>query len=143
MKKTTLLVTLFIVMTLVSACSTAAPTATEEIEAVAALTVGEKAYSTTDLEALGITTADYTDKEGVTTTFEGVSLSALLEDAGLSESAEITFVASDGYEATLTIEEALACANCIIAFDGDTLRTVMPDMSGKLNVKDIVTISGN
>jgi hypothetical protein len=51
--------------------------------------------------------------------------------------------ASDGYEASLTVEEAVACANCIVAFDGDMLRTVMPDMSGKLNVKDVIAISGN
>ena len=141
-KNTLLLVTLFVVMALVSACS-AAPAATEEVVDTAILTVGEKAYAKADLEALGTMSADYTDKEGVTTTYEGVSLSALLDDAGLSGSTEITLTASDGYEATLTVEEAVACANCIVAFDGDSLRTVMPDMSGKLNVKDLVGISGN
>ena len=139
MKKTTLFVTLFIVMALVSACSSAA---VEEV-ATAVLTVGEKAYTTADLEALGTMTTDYTNKDGETTTYEGVSLTSLLEDAGLADAVEITFVASDGYEASLTVEEALACANCIVAFDGDTLRTVMPDMSGKLNVKDVIEITGN
>ena len=142
MKKTTLLVTLFIVMALVSACS-AAPAATEEVVETAVLTVGEKEYTKADLEALGTMSADYTDKEGVTTTYEGVSLSALLDDAGLSGSTEITLIAYDEYEASLTVEEAVACANCIVAFDGDMLRTVMPDLSGKLNVKDIVKITGN
>lgn len=135
-KNTLLLVTLVLVMALVSACS-AAPAATEEVVDTAVLTVGEKAYTKADLEALGTMSADYTDKEGVTTTYEGVSLSALLDDADLSGSTEITLTASDGYEATLTVEEAVACANCIVAFDGDSLRTVMPDMSGKLNVKEI------
>jgi hypothetical protein len=142
MKKNALLVTLLIVMALVSACS-AAPAVTEEVVDTAVLTVGEKSYSKADLEALGTMSADNTDKEGVTTTYEGVSLSALLDDAGLSGSAEIVLTASDGYEASLTGEEAAACANCIVAFDGDSLRTVMPDMSGKLNVKDLVSISGN
>lgn len=141
MKKTKLLVTLFIVMAFVSACTATA--ATEEVVNTAILTVGEKTYSKADLEALGTMSTDYTDKEGVTTTYEGVSLSALLDDAGLSGSAEIVLTASDGYEASLTYEEAVACANCIVAFDGDTLRTVMPDLSGKLNVKDLVAISGN
>lgn len=139
MKKTTLFVTLFIVMALVSACSSAAA---EEV-ATAVLTVGEKAYTMADLEALGTMTTDYTNKDGETTTYEGVSLTSLLEDAGLADAAEITFVASDGYEASLTVEEALACANCIVAFDGDTLRTVMPDMSGKLNVRDVIEITDN
>jgi hypothetical protein len=141
-KNTVLLVTLLLVMTLVSACS-AAPAATEEVVDTAVLTVGEKAYTKADLEALGTMSTDYTDKDGVTTTYEGVSLSALLDDAGLSGSTEITMTASDGYEASLTVEEAVACANCIVAFDGDMLRTVMPDMSGKLNVKDVIAISGN
>lgn len=139
MKKTILFVSLFIIMALVSACSPAAPVATEE--AVAILTVGDKTYSKADLEALGTMSVDYTDKEGVTTTYEGVSLAALLEDAGLSGGAEVTLTASDGFEASLTVEEVLACENCIVAFDGDSLRTVMPDMAGKLNVKDLISIS--
>ncbi len=142
-KNTLLLVTLFLIMALVSACSAAAPAATEAVVDTAVLTVGDKAYTKADLEALGTMSADYTDKEGVTTTYEGVSLSVLLDDAGLSGSAEITLTASDGYEVSLTVEEAVACANCIVAFDGDSLRTVMPDMSGKLNVKDLIAISGN
>jgi len=137
MKKTTLVTTLLVLVALLAAC---APQATEEA-AVTLLTVNEKAYTRADLEALGTTSVDYTDKDGVTTTYEGVVISALLADAGADSGTDVTFIAADGYEASLSVEEALACANCIVAFDGEGLRTVMPDMSGKLNVKDLIEIS--
>lgn len=137
MKKTTLIATLFVLIALITACAPQA-TATEE---VAILTVNDISYSQSDLEALGTTSADYTGKDGVTTTYEGVLLSTLLTDAGADSGTDITFAASDGYEASATVEEIMACDNCIVGFDEGSLRTVMPDMSGKLNVKDLVSIS--
>ena len=86
--------------------------------------------------------ADYTNKDGETTSYTGVSLSALLEDAGLASGGEtLVFTASDGYQAEMALADALACANCIVAFDEDILRMVMPDMSSKLQVKDVIEIS--
>ena len=137
MKKTTLIATLLVLIALITAC---APQA-EATEAVAILTVNDKSYSQGDLEALGTTSVDYTDKEGAVTTYEGVLLSVLLADAGADSGAEVTFTAADGYEAGATVEEIMACANCIVGFDEGSLRTVMPDMSGKLNVKDLISIS--
>ncbi len=68
-------------------------------------------------------------------------LSALLADADADSGTDVTFTAADGYEASITVEELMACANCIVGFDEGNLRTVMPDMSGKLNVKDLVSIT--
>ena len=133
MKKTQYFASLLVLLALVTAC---APAAQEE----AILTVGENAYTRSDLEALGTMSVDYTDKDGETTTYEGVSLAALLADAGIS-GGTLTFTASDDYQADLPADEALACANCIVAFDDTTLRLVMPDLSGKLQVKDLVSIS--
>lgn len=135
MKKTRLFTVLFVVLALLSACSP------QEAAGDPVLTVNDKAYSQADLEALGTASADYTDKEGNVTTYEGVSLSVLLTDAGADSGSEVTFTASDGYEASLSVDEAMACANCIVGFDDGSLRTVMPDMSGKLNVKDLVLIT--
>lgn len=139
MKKITLITTLLVLVAMIAACSPQAQ-ATEET-AVTLLTVNDKAYTQADLEALGTTSVDYTDKDGVTTTYEGVVIATLLADAGADSGTDVTLVAADGYEASLTVEEALACANCIVAFDGEGLRTVMPELSGKLNVKDLVEIS--
>lgn len=138
MKKTYLLTVLFVVLALLSAC---APKEAAMTEAAAALTVNDKSYSQADLEALGTISVDYTGKDGETTTYEGVLLSVLLADAGADTGTDVTFTASDGYEASLTVDEAMACPNCIVAFDDGALRTVMPDMSGKLNVKDLIQIT--
>jgi hypothetical protein len=132
MKKTLILISLFVVFTLLAACS---PTE----EAVAVLTVGEQEYSQDDLEALGTLSVDYTDKDGQTTTYEGVLLSDVLSDAGVTGET-VVFTATDGYEAEMPMADAMACANCIVAFDDGSLRMVMPEQSGKLQVKDVVEI---
>jgi hypothetical protein len=137
MKKTTLIATLLVLMALITACTPQAA-ATEE---VGVLTVNEMSYSQSALEELGTMSVDYTGKDGETTTYEGVLVSALLADAGADSGAEVVFAAADGYEASATVEEIMACANCIVGFDEGSLRTVMPDMSGKLNVKDLVSIA--
>jgi len=133
MKKTGLYVSLLIVLIFLTACGQ-----TEEV----LLTVCDKEYSKSDLESLGIMSTDYTNKDGETTSYDGVSLAILLKDAEVDEAGStVTFTAADGYKGELDINEALACENCIVAFDDDSLRTVMPDMSGKLQVKDLVSIN--
>lgn len=135
MKIRRLFASFVIVLALVTAC---APAAQEETM----LTVGGEEYIRSELEALGTMSVDYTDKDGETTTYEGVSLAAILKDASVT-GGNITFTAADGYEAEMAADEALACENCIVAFDDDSLRLVMPDLSGKLQVKDLITISVN
>ena len=77
MKKNRLFSGLLLVLALVTAC---APAAQEE----AILTVGSKLYTRSDLETLGTLSVDYTDKDGETTTYEGVLLSILLEACQMS-----------------------------------------------------------
>jgi len=90
------------------------------------------------LKALGITSANYTNKDGETTTYDGVSLAALLEDANLDiAGSTIKFTVADGYEVEMDVSEAFACINCIVAFDNSSLHMVMPNMSGKLHVWEI------
>lgn len=132
MKKTFVFAGLFIMLTLLAACAPA--------QEAAVLTVGEQEYSQSDLEALGTLSVDYTDKDGETTTYEGVLLSDVLSDAGITGET-VVFTASDGYEAEMPIADAMACSNCIVAFDDGSLRMVMPEQSGKLQVKDVVEIS--
>jgi hypothetical protein len=137
MKKSSFLIVVLVLLTLITAC-TSAEVATTTDEDV--LTVGGKAYSRNELETLGTMSTDYTNKDGETTTYSGVQLIALLEDAGLSGDTLI-FTAADGFEADMDFSEALACENCIVAFDNGSLRMVMPDMSGKLQVKDVIVIT--
>jgi hypothetical protein len=42
-----------------------------------------------------------------------------------------------------TLEDALACTDCIVAIDNGSLRMVMPELSSKLQVKDVIEISVN
>jgi len=132
MKNFRLLVVFMVLMAIITACSPA-----EE----AILTVAGKEYSKSDLEAFGLTSADYTNKDGETTTYEGISLTELLLDANAIEGETLSFTASDGYSADMALEEAMACANCIVAFDDEGLRMVLPDFSSKLQVKDVVEIN--
>jgi hypothetical protein len=131
-----------------AACATAAPAEVAEeaapAEAAAGLTlsgVASMTWSAEDLAAMPQTEADYTDKEGATTTFSGVSFSELLTAAGVTDYASVTMVAADGYSAEVTADELSACANCIVAVDEDgSFRSVMPDLGGKLNVKGLVEL---
>lgn len=138
MKKNQLLISLFVMLTLITACSPG-EVAVEE----AVLTVGDQAYTQVELETLGTMSVDYTNKDGESTTYTGVSLAALLADAGLTGSGTLVFTAVDGFEADLTLEEALECTDCIVAFDNGSLRMVMPEFSSKLQVKDVIEISVN
>lgn len=133
LKNSSLVISLLIVLILLTACGQTEKTL---------LTICDQEYSQSDLAALGSMSVDYTNKDGETTTFVGISLSALLTDAEIDESdSTVTFTAADGYEAELDTSEALACTNCIISIDENSLRLVMPDMSSKLQVKDLISIN--
>ncbi len=133
MKKFRVLVVLMFVLVLVSACAPAGETI---------LTVGDKTYAKADLEKLGTAIVNYTGKDGETTTYNGVPLLAVLEDAGMKEAGQtLVFTADDGYTAEVTTDEILGCEGCSIAFDDDSLRLIMPDFSGKLQVKGLVEIN--
>lgn len=139
MKKNHVLLTLFVLITLLTACS---PTSAPFEEAV--LTVGAKTYTQSELEAFGMTSVDYTNKDGETTSYSGVSLISLLDDAGLTGAGDtLVFTAADGYQADMYLNDALACANCIVAIDDGSFRMVMPELSSKLQVKDVIEIRVN
>jgi hypothetical protein len=138
MKKSILFTSLFILITILAACS---QTPEAVVTETAVLTVGSEEFSLSELEAYEMVSADYTNKDGETSTYEGVALIDLLGDANLTDGDTLIFTASDGYEAEMPLAEALSCSTCIVAFDDDILRMVMPDMSSKLQVKDVIAIN--
>lgn len=131
----------------VSCAPQAAPAAVDSVAAEAALTLSGPAtgvsWSMEDLQAFPATETEYTNKDGETTTFTGVAFSVLLAEAGIESFTSLTLVAADDYTADVTADELTGCANCIVAFDNGSLRSVMPDFSGKLQVKDLVEIRIN
>ncbi len=100
----------------------------------------EMGWSMADLKGMESVSAEYTNKDGETTTFTGVAIKALLDKVEpAADATMLVMVASDGYSAEITLAELDACDTCIVAV-GDSLQTVMPGFSGKLQVKDVVEL---
>lgn len=104
-----------------------------------ALLVGEMGYTMSQLEGMETIAVEYTGKDDVVTTYSGVPLADLLAGAEL-EGETVVLIASDGYEAEVALADVLACADCVVAFDGTELRSVLPDFSSKAQVKGLVEI---
>ena len=137
-----IIILLLILTTLLAAlpaCQTAAP-ATEE--AVFTVTDGpdEATYTAADLQAMP--TAEAT-MDG--TTYVGVTLATLLENAGVDPAtvSEVTAAAADDFSATYTAEQVTR-PDTLVAFatqDGELaegeqpFRMVLPDEAGQLNVR--------
>lgn len=126
---------------LLAGCATAEPTMPPEPAALklTGAIATEMAWTEAELKAMDTLDVDYTGKDGTVTTYTGVPIKTLLEMAGATEGTTLALVASDDYSAEIALADVQACDNCIVAFDPDGgLRSVMPDQSGKLQVKDLV-----
>jgi len=134
----TLLILLFVTALLLTACAPAG----EPVLKATGNVASETRWTDAQLQKMELVSADYTDKEGVTTTYTGVPILALLEEAGMKDGATaVVFVASDGFTSEVTLDELKGCANCIVAFNDDgTLRIVMPGFSGKQQVKGVIEL---
>jgi len=102
----------------------------------------EVGWSEADLKAMDTLDVDYTNNDGETATYTGVAINDLLDKAGVADGATaVVFVADDGYESELTLDEIRGCADCIVAFrDEGGFSTVMPNFSGKAQVKGVIEI---
>jgi DMSO/TMAO reductase YedYZ molybdopterin-dependent catalytic subunit len=139
-----------LVLTLLMAMLTAcAQTATEEASSGGHTTLSitgnvdsEMSWSYSELQSMDSINVETTNKDGETVENSGVSLLNLLEEAGLQDGvASLTFVGSDGYEATVDFVEVEACSDCIVALQEDgELKMVLPELSGKYQVKGVVEI---
>ncbi len=134
---------------LLAACvPTANPAETLEAVNETALTLSgsaaEVSYTEEDLRAMPQSQTDYTDKDGETTIYEGIAFADLLSESGMSDYTSLIMIAADDYSAEVTADELSSCSGCIVAFQKEGgLRAVMPDFSGKLQVKDLVAITIN
>lgn len=79
-------------------------------------------------------------KGGDEETYTGVPLTALIERAEPADGATLTFTAVDAYSVDVPVSDAEACADCLVAFEGDSLRLAMPDFGSSYWVKDLVSI---
>ncbi len=83
--------------------------------------------------------SEATKKDGSTTEYTGVLVIDLLNEAGAA-GGTVVFIASDGYEAELSMAELEGCADCIVAFDGEELRMVLPGFPSSVQIKGVVEI---
>jgi tungstate transport system substrate-binding protein len=102
----------------------------------------EMGWTEEQVRAMDTIEAESTNKAGETKTYTGVSINALLDEAGLqADASTIVYVADDGYSAEADLAEVQACADCIVSFrNKGGFSIVMPDFSGKLQVKGVVEI---
>jgi len=121
------------------------PAQTEAPQAKADLNItgaveNELALSRADLEEMGAEELTVEHPKKGDQTYEGVRLSKILEAAGPTGDT-LTFVADDGYTVDLALADAQACEDCLIAFDGDSLRAAMPGMPSNVWVKGVIEIA--
>lgn len=145
MKKTVGVLGIVLILTLVVSCAPAAvsaPAAEVVVDAVLKMSgLVETGWSLEDLKALPMTDADFTNKEGATATYSGVSFANLFEAAGVGNYSTVTLIAADDYTIDIDQKTLEACDVCIIAIEeGGALRSVMPGMEGMFQVKDLVAI---
>lgn len=95
-----------------------------------------------ELKALGTIDVDYTGKDGTTTKYTGVLITKLLEEAKApADATGLVLIASDAYTVAIAMADVQGCADCIAAFDPKGgLRSVLPSLSGKAQVKNLVEI---
>jgi len=95
-----------------------------------------------ELLALPQTDTEYTNKDGETSAYTGVTFADLFAEAGVSEYTSITLIAADEYAVEMTAEDIAGCEGCLIAFqDNGGLRSVMPGFPGNRQVRDLVVIA--
>ena len=102
----------------------------------------EVGWTEEQLKAFGTIDVDYTGKDGTTTKYAGVLITKLLEEAKAPANAtSLVLVASDAYTSEVAMADVQGCADCIVAFDpAGGLRSVLPKLSGKAQVKGLVEI---
>lgn len=145
MKKIFYILGLILVAGLVVSCAPAAESAqVVEVAADAPLKMSglvEMGWSLDDLKALPVTEAEYTNKDGETKSYSGVSFSDILKAAAVENYSTVTLIAADDYSVGVDQKTLDACETCIIAIDDDgSLRSVMPGMQSALQVKDLIIL---
>lgn len=102
----------------------------------------DTSFSQKELESMPMTESSYTNKDGETTTYLGVSLNELITKEGIETYTNLNIIASDGYSVSVTFDELSVCSECVLSYSKDNgWCTIMPNFSGKLQVKDVVELS--
>jgi hypothetical protein len=136
MKKIFLVNLVIIVLALIVSCGV-------KNEPVLSLTgLKEASFSQTEMESMSMVEVNYTNKDGETTVYSGISINEILVEQGIETFASVNIVASDGYSVNVTYEEISPCTDCVLSYSKDNnWSAVMPNFSGKQQVKDVVELN--
>ncbi len=126
---------------------TAAPVEVPPVEpAGASLTVSglvnsELALNTADPVGLEVVKVTAEHPKSGPGEYEGVRLNAVLDKAGLQDGAgALVISASDGFTNEVPLADVQACADCLVGIADGKFNMVMPGLSSKSWVKDVVNI---
>jgi len=99
--------------------------------------------SESDLRAMEVVTISAEHPKNGLGDYEGVRLNALLDQAGLVDGAlKVILTAGDDFTTEIPIAEIKECTDCLVGFgDPGVFIMVMPGMSGKAWIKDVVQIA--
>lgn len=116
----------------------AAPAAGNAALSITGLVDSELALTLDELKGMDIVKANVEHPKKGKMDVEGVSLKALLEKAKAKpEAATLVIVAGDGFSAELPLKDVMACANCLVTFDGEKLVMAMPGFQSNAWVKEV------
>lgn len=137
-----LLVVLFVLALLLTACSSGDDGGGEIALKVTGSVANEQAWTEAQVKDMDTIEAVSTNKDGEESTYTGVLITDLLADAQPNADATtVVFVADDDYTAEITLDELNTCPDCIVSFRNQGgFSTVLPGFSGKLQVKGVIEI---
>ncbi len=128
--------------------ATAEPVAATLSEADATLTVAGLVNQSlflneAALRAMEVLTINAEHPKNGKQDFDGVSLNALIDMAGVKDGAKTLFVTSaDGYTTEVALSDVRACADCLLGFTdtAEQFKLVMPNLPSNTWAKDVIKI---
>jgi hypothetical protein len=128
--------------------ATAEPVAATLSEADATLTVAGLVNQSlflneAALRAMEVLTINAEHPKNGKQDFDGVSLNALIDMAGVKDGAKTLFVTSaDGYTTEVALSDVRACTDCLLGFTNTTekFKLVMPNLPSNTWAKDVIKI---
>jgi hypothetical protein len=109
---------------------------------IVGLVDSEMAWTEDEVRAMDTMDAVSSNSSGEESTYTGVSLNALLDEAGVQDgAAAIVFVADDGSEAEASLDDVRGCNDCIVSFrNRGGFSIVMPGYPDSMQVKGVIEI---
>ena len=103
----------------------------------------EVGFMEADLRAMEVMKINAEHPKNGKQDFEGISLNALLDLAGVKDGAKTLIItAADGYISEVNLSDVRACTNCLLGFTNtlEKFKLVMPNLPSNTWAKDVIKI---